>query len=131
MQVHSIANANVFQLSSMARAEAASRKLALPVKSSLVMYSRFKHVHGTPSLEKGTGLPLSSLRAMDSLIERLIAVRGRNTYWGSVEGMNGDDIGFAVERLQIELHKKIASPELLLTAGRALNDMGLNFNFVA
>jgi hypothetical protein len=131
MRINTFTNTSVFQLSTMVREQSASRRLALPVDSSLVLYSRFKHVHGTPSMEDGTGLPLSSLRAMDNLIDRLVAIRGRNTYSGSVEGLSSNDIGFVVEELQRELNGKVAGEELPLTAGSAQNDLGLMLNFVA
>jgi hypothetical protein len=82
-------------------------------------------------MEDGTGLPLSSLRAMDNLIDRLVAIRGRNTYSGSVEGLSSNDIGFVVEELQRELNGKVAGEVLPLTAGSEQNDLGLMLNFVA
>ena len=131
MRINTFANTSVFQLSTIAREQSASRRISLPVDSSLVLYSRFKHVHGTPSMEDGAGLPLSSLRAMDNLIDRLVAIRGRNTYSGNVEGLSSNDIGFVLESLQRELNSKVAGSELPLMAGSEQNDLGLMLNFVA
>ena len=131
MRIPTVANTSVFRLSSITRSETAVGKLALPVDSSLVLYSRFKHVHGTPSTKGGTALPLSSLRAMDNLIDRLIALKGRNRYLGDVGGMSAQDIDFAVKLLQKELNGIVSGPQLPVTAGSGQNDIGLVLNLVA
>jgi hypothetical protein len=97
----------------------------------MLLYSRFKHVHGTPTVGNTSGLPLSRLRAIDNLIDRLIALRGRNTYWVNTDAMNDEDLVFAVEKLQKELNKIVTGKPLPLTAGSPQNDLGLIFNSVA
>ena len=131
MQIQRYPTANVFQLSSIVRETATNRKLALPVDSSMLLYSRFKHVHGTPTTGSASGLPLSRLRAIDSLIGRLINLRGKNTYWVNVDGMNSDELAFTMERLQKELNHLVSASELPLTAGSPQNDLGLIYNAVA
>ena len=131
MQIQRFAHTNVFQLSSIARETAANRKLSLPVDSSALLYSRYKHVHGTPSIGEASGLPLSRLRAIDNLIDRLISLRGKNTYWVNADGMNSDDLAFTMEKLQKELNHLVSAKELPLTAGSPQNDLGLIYNAVA
>ncbi len=97
----------------------------------MLLYSRFKHVHGTPPTGSASGLPLSKLRAIDSLIGRLINLRGKNTYWVNVDGMNPDELAFTMERLQKELNHLVSASELPLTAGSPQNDLGLIYNAVA
>ena len=115
----------------MARESAANRKLAMPVDSSMLLYSRFKHVHGTPSTGAASGVSLSRLRAIDNLIDRLISLRGKNTYWVNVDGMKSDDLAFTMEKLQKELHGLVSGSEIPVTAGSPQNDIGLIFNAVA
>ncbi len=124
-------HANVFQLSSVASETAASRKLALPVDSRTLLYSRFKHVHGTPARGEMSGIPLSRLRAIDNLIDRLISLRGRNTYWVNVDQMNREDLAFTMQRLQKEISGLLTGERLPLTAGSLQNDLGLVLNYVA
>ncbi len=131
MEIQRYALTNVFQLSTAARETAVNRKLAMPVDSSMVLYSRFKHVHGTPSLGEASGLPLSRLRAIDNLIDRLINLRGKNTYWVNVDGLNPDELAFTMEKYQIELNHLVRSDKLPLTAGSPQNDIGLVYNAVA
>jgi hypothetical protein len=131
MTSQSITNTSVFQITSAARSTAVGRKVSMPVDSSLTLYSRFKHVYGIPTTSDEGGIPLSSLRALDSLIERLVNLRGRNTYFVNAGLMNGEDAAFTIERLQKELNSLVTRSELPLTAGSEMNDMGLALNFVA
>jgi hypothetical protein len=131
MQIQSPTHTSVFQLSSVARETAANRKLALPVDSGMLLYSRFKHVHGTPASAAASGLPLSRLRAIDNLIDRLISLRGRNTYWINTDQMNSEDLAFTVERLQKEMNGLLSGERVPLTAGSLQNDLGLTLNLVA
>ncbi|MBN1685866.1 MAG: hypothetical protein JW852_04380 [Spirochaetales bacterium] len=122
---------NVFQLSSVARESTVNRKLVLPVDSRMLLYSRYKHVHGTPTTGDFSGLPLSRLQAIDNLIDRLIALRGRNTYWVNTGEMNLEDLNFTMERLRKELNRGLAGNRFPLTSGSAQNDLGLTLNLVA
>jgi len=124
-------NTNIFRLSSVARESAANRKLSLPVDASMLLYSRYKHVHGTPASAELSGLPLSRLRAIDNLIDRLISLRGRNTYWVNTDEMNSEDLAFTMERLQKEMNHLLSREQLPLTAGSPQNDLGLILNYVA
>ena len=131
MQIQRYAHTNVFQISEVARETAINRKLTLPVDSSMVLYSRYKHVHGTPAAGGTSGLPLSQLRAIDNLIDRLITLRGRDTYWVNANQMNGEDLTFALERLQKEVNHLVSGEKPALTAGSLYNDLGLTLNYVA
>jgi len=131
MQVQRYMHTNVFELTTIAQETAANRKLALPVDAKMLLYSRFKHVQGTPASAGASGLPLSRLRAIDNLIDRLIYLRGRNTYWVNTGEMNSDDLAFTVERLQKELGRLLSGEKLPLTAGSPQNDLGLVLNMVA
>ena len=113
------------------RPSSAIRKLALPVERNLLLYSRFKHVHGTPSPTKGEGLPLYNLKALDNLIARLISVKGKSSYLINVEGMSNDDIALITQRLQKEIHSLVSEPQSSLLAGGEGNDLGLVLNLVA
>jgi hypothetical protein len=131
MQIQRYNHTNVFQLSGAARETAANGKLSLPVDAGALLYSRYKHVHGTPSIGSASGLPLSRLRAIDNLIDRLISIRGKNTYWVNVDGMKSDELAFTVEKLQKELNHLLSANELPPTAGGLQNDLGLMYNSVA
>ena len=46
-------------------------KMSLPVSPGLVIYSHFKNVSGTPAPEGTTGVNISRLKILDTLIEQL------------------------------------------------------------
>jgi hypothetical protein len=46
-------------------------RMSLPVAPGLVIYSHFRHVSGTPAPEGITGVNISKLKILDTLIEQL------------------------------------------------------------
>jgi hypothetical protein len=50
---------------------ASSGRTSLPVSPSQVIYSHFKHVSGTPAPEGTTGVNISKLKILDTLIDQL------------------------------------------------------------
>lgn len=126
-----ISTANAFKLTSLLRPSSAIRKLSLPVERSQLLYSRFKHVHGTPSPAKGEGLPLYSLRALDNLIARLISISGTNDYSLNADGMGKEEVATIAKRLQGEIHSLVSRPKHSFLAGSEVNDMGLVLDLVA
>ena len=131
MTAQPISTTNVFRLTSVARSSSTIRKLALPVDRNLLLYSRFKHVHGTPSPAKGEGLPLYNLRALDNLIARLIRIKGKNSYFTNVEGLGKEEITVLTQRLQKEVHSLVSGSQASLLAGSETNDVGLVLDLVA
>lgn len=131
MTAQPISTANVFRLTSATRASSAVRKLALPVDRNLLLYSRFKHVHGTPSPVKGEGLPLYNLKALDNLIARLISIKGKNSYSIDVQGIGKEEITALTQQLQEEVHSLVSGSQTSLLAGSETNDVGLVLNLVA
>lgn len=132
MELQPLITTNIFRLSHVLSAQSNVNKIALPVDNRLLLYARFKHVHGVPSFRKGEGLPLASLKALDNLIDRLLSVKGKNGYWPTVSSMNTEDLNFALDRMQSALHRELQSdrhPVGLL--GHEQNDMGLLFEIVA
>lgn len=131
MKVQALPNTSIYQLFTITRSASSGRKLAMPVEGRLLLYSRFKHVHGTPSIQDGDGLSLSRLRAMDNLIDRLIALRGKDIYRADVGGFDRVDLEFFVDKLQKELNTLVSGEKLPLTAGSEQNDLGLLLDLTA
>ena len=46
-------------------------RMSLPVAPGMVIYSHFKHVSGTPAPEGTSGVNISKLKILDTLIEQL------------------------------------------------------------
>jgi hypothetical protein len=53
-------------------------KMALPVAPGMVIYSHFKHVTGIPAPEGTTGVNISKLKILDTLIEQLTKMKGQS-----------------------------------------------------
>lgn len=58
---------------------ATAGKASLPVSPSMVIYSQFKHVAGTPAPEGTQGVNISRLKILNTMIEQLEKMKGENT----------------------------------------------------
>ena len=52
--------------------------MSVPVSPSLVIYSHFKHVSGTPAPEGTTGVNISKLKILNTLIDQLEQMKGQS-----------------------------------------------------
>jgi hypothetical protein len=66
---------------SIGYAMSASRngRMSLPVSPGLVIYSHFKHVSGTPAPEGTSGVNISRLKILDTLIEQLSKMKKQSS----------------------------------------------------
>lgn len=131
MVIQPTANTNILQLSRVVSLKYSGGKLALPVNRNVVLFSRFKHVRGVPSPEDGEGLPLASLKALDSIIDRLVNIKSTRYYRTDVTGLAKPEIDFLVRRYQTELHRTLQNGVGQTSAGGPSNDLGLTLNIVA
>ena len=130
MGVQAIGNPNIFQLSRIVSFRDSSSRVALPVDRSLVLYSRYKHVHGIPTAGDGKGMPLDRLRILDTLIDRLISLKSGGLLVKDVTGATSEEIDGLIKEYQAELHKSLVRQTELL-GGSASSDLGLVVNMVA
>ena len=56
---------------------ASSGKASLPVSPSQLIYSHFEHVSGTPAPEGTTGVNISKLKILDTLISQLDRIKSQ------------------------------------------------------
>ncbi len=75
-------------------------KRSVPVRPSFSLYL-FKHVMGVPSRSAQDQVPISKLRVLDNLIDRLVKLRGEKGESVPVDGRNVDAL---IQRFQGELH---------------------------
>ena len=105
MAVQPITNANVFQFSRIASYREGSSRVALPVDRNMVLYSRYKHVRGVPSIGGGGTLPLDRLRVLDNLIDRLMSLKSGGLYAKNVDRMTTREIDELIKQYEAELHQ--------------------------
>jgi len=56
---------------------ASNGRMSLPVSPSQLIYSHFKHVSGTPAPEGTSGVNISKLKILDTLIEQLSRMKNQ------------------------------------------------------
>jgi hypothetical protein len=66
-------NANIYH--SMVSTGVGTGKLYVSVKPNQVLYAQFEHVSGIASSGSGSGVPVSKIQILNSLIERLAKVK--------------------------------------------------------
>lgn len=121
----------IFEITSLVAKEHGSGKLALPVDRAALLYSRYKHVRGAPSIGSTAGVPLSKLRALDNLIERLIRLQGNHPIVKHTRELTEGEIDGLISAYRRDLHQTLGSPRRSLTVGSPANDLGLSLDIVA
>jgi hypothetical protein len=79
-------------------------RVSLPVAPSLVLYSQFKHISGTPAPEGTQGVNISKLRILDTLIEQLSKMQNKPVAdFGNLEGTDEQRINALIEQHQKQI----------------------------
>jgi len=78
MDVGIVSN-NTFPSIGYAIFAAKSGRMSLPVSSDLVIYSQFKHVSGTPAPEGTSGVNISKLKILNTLIDQLEKMKSQQS----------------------------------------------------
>lgn len=74
---------------SMLQARSANGRVSVPVKPGLSLYARYKHVQGVPAHDPQGAVPLSKVRTLNHVIDRLVQMR-KNSAGESVSRDSGD-----------------------------------------
>ncbi|MBN1411522.1 MAG: hypothetical protein JW969_11810 [Spirochaetales bacterium] len=101
--ISSINSRPVF-IPNMLKAQGPGNKLSVPVRPLVSMYARFKHIVGVPSDNIQSNVPVSKLRILDTLIEKLVANKGSS----AVEAVKitDENIDSMIEQAKTELGKE-------------------------
>ena len=88
-------------------ASAMGGRASLPVAPGMLIYSHFKHVSGTPAPEGTTGVNISKLKILDTLIEQLSRIKNQaftgSSEFGNMEGSDEARINALIEQYQKQL----------------------------
>lgn len=126
-----VSQSNIFEITSLVSREDGTGKLALPVDAAVLLYSRYKHVRGTPSFGSIQGVSLSRLRALDNLIERLIRLRGHQPIVRNIEDLTQQEIEGLIETYRKGVHRALTTETQMQQPASAWEDLGLTLNTVA
>jgi hypothetical protein len=100
-------------------------KRSVPVRPSFSLYL-FKHVMGVPSRSGEEQVPISKLRVLDNLIDRLVKLRGET---GEMIRVDGENVGALTQRFQGELHAALRAATPLFSG--LFPETGLIVNLLA
>jgi hypothetical protein len=79
-------------------------RMSLPVSPALVIYSHFKHVSGTPAPEGTSGVNISRLKILDTLIEQLSKMKKQSSMDFSTVSENDEKrINALIEQYQKQI----------------------------
>jgi len=107
---------------------ASSGRMSLPVNPSQVIYSHFKHVSGTPAPEGISGVNISKLKILNTLIEQLEKMKSQPSV--SMEAIDEQDekrINAMIDQYQQQI-KTAQSMSIYTPAAPAT---GMLFNIAA
>jgi hypothetical protein len=81
-------------------------KSSFPVKPMYSVYAKFKHIIGIPSWDKENQVPVSKLRILDTLIDRLYKIQSKNSDILSniVSDVKKENIEPLISQLEQKLH---------------------------
>lgn len=70
------------------------------------VYARFKHFNSIPSRDKGSQVPVTKLRILDNLIERIVKLRGKESN-PDIKKLDKSEIDPMIKSLQQELRSSL------------------------
>ena len=77
----------------------------MPVEPAFITHSSFKHIQGVPA--RGVGVPIFKLRVLDSLIDRLLALRERLPGARDLARLPEDQLEGLIASLEQRLHAQV------------------------
>ncbi len=93
---------------SYAYSAGASGKVSVPVPPSMLIYSNFKNVAGTPSAG-ASAYSLDKLKILDTLIERLRTVKSQPRIERESKGLTDERIDALIQQYGDQLHSAMVA----------------------
>ena len=129
--VRSVPRPNVFEISGLVARNDRIGKLALPVDPQAILYSRYKHVRGAAPVGQTSGVPLSKLRALDNLIDRLIRLKSNQPIVRNISELQPREVDGLVSSYREGLHRAIAGQTGLMNDVSLSGFLGVSLDLVA
>ena len=107
---------------------AQSGRMSLPVSPSAYIYSHFKHVSGIPAPEGTSGVNISKLKILDTLIEQLSRMKRQSSAdFGALDEIDEKRINALIDQYQ----KQIKAAQAIAPYTPAAPATGALFNISA
>lgn len=100
---------------------AAAGKMYVPVSKSALLYSHFDHVSGVAAGNGQNGVSISKLRILNSLIERVSAIK--NEPAKPVKDLSPDQADALIQNYQKQLQQALQTPYILNGAQPMAGDL--------
>lgn len=127
-------NFNTFPSVSHAASAVSGGRMSVPVAPSQVIYSYFKHVSGTPAPEGTTGVNISRLQILNTLIDQLDKMKGQGgtgqapmVDTGTIGGLDEKRVNALIE----QYHQQIKAAQSISPYTPASPATGSLFNIAA
>jgi hypothetical protein len=78
-------------------------RTSIPVSPSMLIYSHFKHVSGTPAPEGTKGVNISKLKILDTLIEQLSKMKSQPSAEINLNGSDEKRINALIDQYQKQI----------------------------
>ena len=100
---------------------AAAGKMYVPVSKSALLYSHFDHVSGVAAGNGQNGVSISKLRILNSLIERVSAIK--NEPAKTLKEVSPDQADALIQNYQKQLQQALQTPYILNGAQPMAGDL--------
>ena len=100
---------------------AAAGKMYVPVSKSALLYSHFDHVSGVAAGNGQSGVSISKLRILNSLIERVSAIK--NEPAKTLKEVSPDQADALIQNYQKQLQQALQTPYILNGAQPQAGDL--------
>ena len=109
---------------------AVAGKTSMPVSPSMVIYSQFKHVAGTPAPEGTEGVNISRLKILNTMIEQLEKMKGQAGEDENIASIKENDEK-RINALIEQYHKELKTAQNSSVYTPASPETGMLFNIAA
>jgi hypothetical protein len=107
-------------------------KMSLPVAPSMVIYSHFRHVSGTPAPEGSRGVAINKLKILDVLIEQLSQIKRQGSGAITMEGQASEEqIDALIETYKTQIRQAKAASAAMPYLPSPSAQAGAVFSLVA
>ncbi|MBQ3838230.1 MAG: hypothetical protein IJS51_10585 [Treponema sp.] len=109
----------------------ASGKLFVPVSPSAVIYAQFNHISGVAAPKGQSGVSISKIQILNSLIENLSKIKGaQNSKTKSVKLTEGQ-VDVLIEKYQKEIARSVQASQAQFMLNGAKPEAGALFSIQA
>lgn len=104
---------------SMLRARSAAGRVSVPVKPGVSLYAGYEHVQGVPSPDPRMGVPLSKVRVLNHIIDRLVKMKQDDGLQPDTGKLSDEALDAMIKEMSQKLQTSMQTKPALLAGGTA------------